>query len=147
MQQWLNGANRAKVDLWGVEVAGKRVLVAVPAEPKKKRTEKRHKFRTRFASLADLQASQYKDAFEMFLPLVRDSTGEFSQLVASMERRKPGNGYRHFDESLKAQSPLTCVAHARAHIRFRAWANENPPWAIPKSTCWQPWLVTWTIYR
>ena len=103
--KWINGANKGKVDLKSVEVGGKRVLVAIPAEPKRrKRTETRYRFRTVFASLFDLQASQYKDAFDLFLPLVQASTGELSQLVTSMERRKPGSGLRHLDESLKAQS-------------------------------------------
>ena len=27
---------------------------------------------------------------------------------------------------MKAQSPLTCIARARAYLRFQSWANENP---------------------
>ena len=52
MQSWLNGANKGKVDLKGVEVRGKRILVAVPSEPVRKRAKTEYWFRTGFASLA-----------------------------------------------------------------------------------------------
>ena len=127
MQSWINGSNKTKVDLKGVNVGGKRILVALPADRVRKRKEKRYKFRTGFASLADLQASQYKSAFELFLPIVQGSEGELGQLVEAMERKQPGSGLHHLAELLKAQSPLTCIAHARAYLRFQSWASEHPP--------------------
>ena len=110
-----------------MEIGGKRVLVAVPTEPVRKRAAtRRYRFRTGFASLADLQSSQYKDAFELLLPIVQRSTGELNQIVTAMEKREPGSGLHHLDELIKAQSPLTCIAHARAYLRFQAWADSNP---------------------
>lgn len=140
MRRWLTGTAAAKVDLRGVNIDGKRVLGAVPAEPpKRRRTEKRYRFRTGSASLSDLQASQFMDAFEMWLPIFQSSNGELSQLAESMEKRKPGSGYRHLDECLEASSLLTSIAHARAYLRFRAWAYDHPPKRTPTSTCWPPY--------
>ena len=48
MPVWINGSNKTKVDLKGVDVGGKRILVAVPAETVRKRCEKRYRFRTGF---------------------------------------------------------------------------------------------------
>ena len=63
----------------------------------------------------------------MWLPIVQESNGELGMLVRSLEEHTPGSGYRHLDECLKASSPLTSMAHARAYLRFKAWANANPP--------------------
>ena len=141
MQTWLNGANKGKVDIKGVDIGGERVLVAVPSGPVRRRVNTRYRFRTGFASLADLQSSQYKSAFELMLPIVQRSNGELSQVVSAMERRSPGDGFHHLNELIKAQSPLTCIAHARAYLRFQAWADVNPS-ASPRSTVWPPWWGT-----
>ena len=58
---------------------------------------------------------------------MQGSKGELGQLVEAMERKQPGSGFHHLAELLKAQSPLTCIAHARAYLRFQSWASEHPP--------------------
>ena len=108
-----------------MDIGGKQVFVAVPSEPVGKCATTRYWFRTGFASLADLQSSQYKDAFELLLPIVQRSNGELSQIVTAMEKREPGSGFHHLDELMEAQSPLTCIAHTRAYLRFQAWAGRT----------------------